>query len=909
MANKWKKVAAVAVSLAMASSMAVGMTACGPKDPVGKGQYTYKDFFTTSPKTWNPHQWESSTDSMFLDAITMGFYDTDLAYDTTTGKANGYKWVNEMASKAPQDVTSEYTGQYDVAAGDQGKAWRVYLNDKACWEDGTAIKAEDYIYSMQQLLDPDMLNRRSDSYTSGEFTIVGAEYYLYSKDETIYTKIGEKYDTLQAAVDGMGDKVLLPMWAFYGLEGAPKYINSTESETWGEWDITLEEDVTCPEYVAYNDEVKWFDIGAYYQYLDLYEYYSENLEFFLGKLEESGLDEETKAKYEANVATCQKNIAGIETTYPDAAAFAVSANDLYGTYKAYFEVDGDYEAVFAENNEHFGFTWDKPASGINGGVGLLKGKDTEGEYLDIIIETEIDLFTAYYNLSGNWLVHKALYEEHKKTVEGLVESTYNTSVASTLSYGPYKLTKYVPNQYIILERNNKWYGYSDGNHEGQYQTTKIDLTYMASATAKQNSFQSFMNGDLITYGVNGTELDTYGNSMFYKTNPTSYTYQFFLATDKNELLKRDDKDEKVNHSALSNASFRKAISFAISRTEYCNTYSPASEPGFGILNKLYVSNHDTDGKYRDSDAAKRTSLLYSGYTEGENGKWTDSKNREYADLEAAYASITGQDVDYAKKLFQEAFTALSADTEINMNFADVDVVIDFGSVGAASATTNAMIQMFNEQIAAALPENTFKSVKIVVDPSYASEAVFWEAVQTGHMDLAFAGWGGDTYGPWNTIYNCYVNQANSLNYNFDKIAKTVNVTYTVNDTEYTNSLYDVSTWMANNQKDRNYTSSSNNLYTRFGRFSALTLSEQEAILAAAELAQLNTCANIPVSYGGSSYLLSAKYQFGADYYINSLVGQGAGYRNLQYNYDDAEWDAFVNKNKTNGTLENFYKTF
>ena len=68
-----------------------------------------------------------------------------------------------IAAEMPVDVTAEYVGQYGIQEGETAKAWRIALNPDLCFNDGTMVTADDYVYSFQQQLNPKMLNRRADS--------------------------------------------------------------------------------------------------------------------------------------------------------------------------------------------------------------------------------------------------------------------------------------------------------------------------------------------------------------------------------------------------------------------------------------------------------------------------------------------------------------------------------------------------------------------------------------------------------------------------------------------------------------------------------------------------------------------------------------------------------------------------
>lgn len=91
------------------------------------------------PDSWDDPQ---TPDQEFLRNMT-----TEKLYDTTADGAV----VSRMAAY-PVDVTAEYAGvpQYGVPADAvRGYAFRIDLDPAACWEDGTPITAEDYLYSLQ----------------------------------------------------------------------------------------------------------------------------------------------------------------------------------------------------------------------------------------------------------------------------------------------------------------------------------------------------------------------------------------------------------------------------------------------------------------------------------------------------------------------------------------------------------------------------------------------------------------------------------------------------------------------------------------------------------------------------------------------------------------------------------------
>jgi len=164
--------------------------------------YTYRlPIAGVKSLNWNPHTWANNTDSKIMDFINIGFFDFVLAKDGGSSLA-----VPEMATYVPntrslyQDVSSVYEGRYGVRAGERGKAFRIYLNPEATFDDKarTKITANDYVYSMRELLNPEMNNRRADSYYGGDFAIYNAKKYLY-KEVSSFDEVGLKSGKDQAS--------------------------------------------------------------------------------------------------------------------------------------------------------------------------------------------------------------------------------------------------------------------------------------------------------------------------------------------------------------------------------------------------------------------------------------------------------------------------------------------------------------------------------------------------------------------------------------------------------------------------------------------------------------------------------------------------------------------------------------
>ena len=219
------------------------------KDYRDTGFYTSLDYIGgTTGLNWNPHTWETNDDSYVLGYITTPLYDFVL-----NSAANGYTIIPEAAAAMPKDVTADYVGQYGIVAGESAKAWLIELNPLVKWDDGTAINAETYVYSMKQLLDPVALNRRADSFYSGDFEVVNAKAYFYD-GKISYSTVGGDLENAYAN----GTTLYIDMWGFYGLEGA---LDADGNE--------------CPQYVAIDDTVLYCDPadGSWVSAKDIYDFY------------------------------------------------------------------------------------------------------------------------------------------------------------------------------------------------------------------------------------------------------------------------------------------------------------------------------------------------------------------------------------------------------------------------------------------------------------------------------------------------------------------------------------------------------------------------------------------------------------------------------------------------------------
>ncbi len=723
--------------------------------PVEPAIYTYNEYLAGSPKTWNPHEWETSTDSYIMGYTQIGLYDFKL-----NEARDAYEIVPEMAAEFPVDITTEYAGNTDFgvpADAKTGYAFKIKLNEKAVWENGDIINADSYIYSMQQILNPEIKNYRASSYYSGTMTISNSEAY-YKQNSPIYTNI---------TVDG----------AYRQVEDKDMKFSLTK------------------EVVFFGDSAKsYYEGGSTAEFTDaagndLYKKYSEK-DYY-------DLTDEAK-----------KDLLTI------AAAFGDSNQEAYKEFC--FTFDGLSPAV----------DWSK--------VGLIKTGDYE---ITLVLSKPITDFYLKYNLSSNWLVHEKTYEANKKQTGDIIKTSYGTSVENTISYGPYKLTEYQTDKQITMAKNENWYGYSDGKHEGQFQTTNINCQIVPT---QATALQLFLQGKLDTVSLVAADMDAYRTSDYILYTPQSYTTKFTFNTDKAALKNREVAG--VNKTILSYKDFRKAISLAVNRAEFAAQCTATHSAGFGLFNYNYVYKPETGDLYRNSKQAQDVLCKLYGVDSEED--------------------ITGYDKEQAAKLFTDAYNAALAAGDIK---AADKVELEF-LVFNSDETYVKIINFVQEAINVATVGTPLEGkiiLKMTPDEDY------YDHAQQGLFEMIMSTWGGSSMDPYG-IVECYCDEETMFEYGFKP--KSEELTIEVNGQAITKTFYDWYQALVN------------------GEYAAADADTRLVVLAGIELGILETYNCTPMYYRTATSLESQKVNQGAEEYVQ-IVAFG-GVRHLTYNYTDAEWEEY-----------------
>ena len=515
---------------------------------------------------------------------------------------------------------------------------------------------------------------------------------------------------------------------------------------------------------------------------------------------------------------------------------------------------GDFAIVGAKDYLYGKAAWED--------VGIIKG----GEYQLVLITTapvrDPEFYVPYY-LMSTYLVYEPLWESCKTFFDSKgntvsresediasVTTNYATSLATSISYGPYKLSFFELDKQITLERNENWYGYHDGRHLGQYQTDRISCQIIANhATA----LLAFLNGDLDGIALQSADMADFAGSPYVRYQPETYTTKISFNTDAKALSARGAQ-------ILSNVHFRRAFSLAIDRTRFAAAYTSAGEPGYGFLNEMYIYDPYEGLSYRQSEGAKNALVQLYGLDK-----------EQFAD---PYTAITGYDPVLAQGLMQLAYKEC---VEKGLYDGQSPVTLTL----SVYQSEDLYIQMFHflqDAMELACKGTGFEgkvSLQMAVDADY------YATMESGLTDMIFSTWGGSAYDPYGVLYRCYCDAGvaeypNQMEYGFD--AGNVDVILTVDDEKCRASLQNWARWCASDPAVQIGS------LRPFREYDAATRCKLYADL---EFAYLSQYAVTPLYYRNAARLISQKGDYPVKTYVDPV--EFGGIRYYQYYYNDEQW--------------------
>ncbi len=571
------------LALLMAAIMMLSLAACVKNPPVDDSDktYTYNTYTDRSPSNWNELTYQDNNDTQIMNYLTTSLFTFDYKFDENGEIVPGDFVIKYNAATKLEDVSAQYVGEkWGVPEGGKGFAYKITLREDLAWEDGTPIKAKDFIYTMQQQLDPLFQNYRADSFYTGATTIVNAQGYV---------KQGQKIDTMDNGLSGiyvMADLVKGEDGVYTQPDGAPVWFATAEALDWTG-------DNTVADYAGagYLDAASWTALQALADETGRVKVTDESIALWTTLIDTESWGHETP-DYLPNYLV-------FPYTYPE-----VKWEDV-----GYFVGDTEYEIV------------------------LVLAKS-----LDLLKEDGSLSYKAAYNMQTLPLVHEATYEACKVApTEGttLWTSTYNTSVETTKSWGAYKLESFQSGKQYVLVKNDEWFGFDLEENEGKYQTDRIVCDTIKEWNA---AWLKFLAGEIDGIGIDVTIADEYKGSERAYFTPDDFVASLQLQSNVEQLKARET--EGKNKSLLGYLDFRKALSLAINREQFATETTTSSMAGFGLYNSMHYYDVANGGAYRNTDEAKKVlcDIYNVDYTKYDNLDAAVDAITGY-DLEAARALV------------------------------------------------------------------------------------------------------------------------------------------------------------------------------------------------------------------------------------------------------------------------------
>lgn len=808
------------------------------------GVYTYRTAVDSLPTAWNIHTYQSNAATYILD------YTEDLLYDFNYNETkDGYVLEPSMASADPEDVSSQYVGQYGISEGDTWKAIKITLRKNLKFADGKEIKAKDFVESIKLLLNPDAANYRADSLYGGSFSIYNAE--AYAKNGTY------AYSAMVSANYG-ADEYFNPNTLTTGEDG---YLHK------GELDVAIN----------INSGGNWGSYGLATYYAAGY-FNVEGWETFAAKADSKGY--------------IKLDAAGLKIVQD-----AIAQLQGYDNVEAYYEAQGEYAYEEWEEMCLFGKDWpelDWSQVGV---------KAMDDYTLVFFIEKPLSGFYLKYALTSSmFLVDTELYKSCESTSQGAYTNSYGTSVATYNSFGPYKLVTFVADSIATFAKNTYWWGYSDTSRSGQYQTTNISIRQVSQASTR---LQMFLAGKLDSYGLQAADMEDYQSSNHLYYTEGDSTWFIALNPDYDALVAAQDNatpsasGKVVNKTVLTIKEFRQALSFSVDRSAYELALDPLGTPAFALFGNMIISDPENATAYRTTDEAKKVILNFWGISEDDIGE-----GKEYETVDDAIASITGYDLAGAKTLFTEAY-----DKAVELKYIDPDtdweVQIVIGQPGSgSSAYYNNGYTLLSKVWTEAVKGTPFEGRLVFTQSQPLGSTNFATYLQSNQIDLLFGvGWTGSALDPY-SLMEAYVTPSYQYDPGWDTSTTTLDIALKVGDETKTlrASVYDWGYLALQGNDIKTYVVGEDGKITTetvtINAGASADATMRLEILAAVENAVLQQYDMIPVGFECTASLKGARIKFYTEDYVYG-VGRG-GLRYYTYSMDDAAWATYVSSQ--GGTL-------
>lgn len=448
--------------------------------------YTMREYTSQMPSQWCTILSSDNVNNTMESYFTSAFYEFNYKFDANGKIVPGAYTVEYSASTKLEDVTKKYAGKYGLAAdAEKGQAFAMTLRNDLKWDDGTPIKAADFVYTMSQQLSPKYLFATASNYYSGNYVIHNAQNYVKQGQKGWFDNgnMNLAYSDLALGADGK-----------YTLKGNECTIALKKPLVWLQGN-TLDSYVTnAPQY---------FDTEAYASLLAL--------------ADENG-----------DVAVTAESLALLTTVITAKADWGETKENTVG----YMYVNYEYPAM--DFSEVGYFVGDNEYELVMVIDGTLNPLDAEGNLT----------YEAGYYFS-NWpLVKKDLWERCEDQSKTPYANSYCTTQEKSASWGPYKLTNYQDQKTYTVSRNDKWFGYGLPQYANQYQT---DAIVTEKIEEWDTAWLAFQKGNLDGIGMDVKIAADYRTSKRAYFTPETYTFD--LNIQSNATSKTDKRNNLLLYYA------------------------------------------------------------------------------------------------------------------------------------------------------------------------------------------------------------------------------------------------------------------------------------------------------------------------------------------------------------------------
>lgn len=597
--------------------------------------YTMREYTSQMPSQWCTILSSDNVNNTMESYFTSAFYEFNYKFDANGKIVPGAYTVEYSASTKLEDVTKKYAGKYGLAAdAEKGQAFAMTLRNDLKWDDGTPIKAADFVYTMSQQLSPKYLFATASNYYSGNYVIHNAQNYVKQGQKGWFDNgnMNLAYSDLALGADGK-----------YTLKGNECTIALKKPLVWLQGN-TLDSYVTnAPQY---------FDTEAYASLLAL--------------ADENG-----------DVAVTAESLALLTTVITAKADWGETKEKTVG----YMYVNYEYPAM--DFSEVGYFVGDNEYELVMVIDGTLNPLDAEGNLT----------YEAGYYFS-NWpLVKKDLWERCEDQSKTPYANSYCTTQEKSASWGPYKLTNYQDQKTYTVSRNDKWFGYGLPQYANQYQT---DAIVTEKIEEWDTAWLAFQKGNLDGIGMDVKIAADYRTSKRAYFTPETYTFDLNIQsnatskTDKRNNLLLNYADfrkaislslDRDDYCAKNNPSSQAALGLLNSMYYYDvengKVYRDSVQAKEAILN-AYGATKNEDGSwkvgettYTDIEDALDATTGYNltlARQLVENAVAQAKKDGKYSDgdeIILTYGIETQTaNTDRVKNWFQAAFDSMTKGTSI-----------------------------------------------------------------------------------------------------------------------------------------------------------------------------------------------------------------------------------------------------